>query len=639
MCGIAGFNFEDPGLLRKICNTLRHRGPDDEGYFEDYRISLGNVRLSIIDLPGGRQPIFNEDRSMVVVHNGEIYNYRELRETLLALGHRFYTNSDTEVIVHSYEEWGENSCLKFNGMFAFALWDKKKRTLLLARDRCGIKPLYYTRLRGGRFIFASEIKGIIQCEEVNRSVDLEALHYYLNLRFVPREKTLFKNIWKLPPGTWMKVVGGRNEIRRYWTLVPAPQHFSEDYFIGKLREALTNAVRRNLISDVPLGILLSGGMDSSAILAFASKVSDHPLKAFTMGFGEATDEIEDAVSVATEFGAEHQTLVIEENVLKDYPKMIWHADMPKRNLYPYYIMREAAKYVKVLLGGLGGDELFGGYDWKYQFAEDVERERKVIPRKLARMASKNAAYLALYVSKHGSIFEIEHIHELKRVAHIGSNRDLYLQVASLDEVFDEEWLKKIYGSRLLSKKLPKVGNMFAEYFSNKLTFVDQIMLTDFSVKMPDDFLHVEDTMSMANSIEARVPLLDNELVELASKIPAGLKYNEGRGKYIFRKAMEGILPHKVLRKEKQGFGGTVGLQFSRDIAEYAGQFLPDGYAVRKGYVSRNYIEEVLRHKTSMNLIKHYIVVWDLLAFEIWYRMYMLEESHEPKLQIDALLSE
>ncbi len=639
MCGICGFNFEDPSLLRKICRVLKHRGPDDEGYFEDSHISLGNTRLSIIDLMSGQQPIYNENKSIVVVYNGEIYNYRELRQKLEALGHRFHTNSDTEVIVHMYEERGNDCCTEFNGMFAFALWDMKKRTLLLARDRCGIKPLYYTRLANGRLIFASEIKGILQCEEVERSVDREALHYYLNLRFVPREKTLFKNISRLTPGTYAKFDGKRFQIRRYWNMKPAPAHFTEDYFIAKIREALTNAVKRHLISDVPLGILLSGGMDSSAILAFAAKVSDRPLKAFTMGFGEATDEIDDAASVAAEFGAEHQRLVSEQDILKEYPKMIWHADMPKRNLYPYWIMREASKHVKVLLGGLGGDELFGGYEWKYQFAEDLDRERKVTPKKVALSARRSVESLTKYVSKYGSIFEIDHIHELKRVANIGSNRDLYLQVASLDEVFEEEWLKKIYGKRLLSGRLPKVGEVFAEYFRNDLAFIDQIMLTDFSVKMPDDFLHVEDTMSMANSIEARVPLLDNELVELAGRIPAGLKYKDGRGKYIFRKAMEGILPGRVLRKEKRGFGGTVGVQFSKDIAEYANQLLPEGYAVAKGFVKRKYIEEVLKHKSSMNLIKHYIVIWDLLAFEIWYRMYMLEQSPEPKLEMAALLSQ
>jgi len=636
LCGIAGLNFEDHDLVRKMCRVLRHRGPDEEGYFDGDDVSLGCARLSIIDLKGGRQPIYNEDRSVVVVHNGEIYNFVELRETLERLGHRFYTRSDTEVIVHSYEEWGNDCCLNFNGMFAFALWDLNKKTLLLGRDRCGIKPLYYAKLRDGRFLFASEIKSILQYEGIGRGVDLEALHYYLNLRFVPREKTLFRGIRRLLPGCLMRIAGAKVRIQRYWSLKPAFKKFSEDYFIAKIRQALTRAVRRNLISDVSLGILLSGGIDSSTILAFASRVSEEPVKAFTMGFGEGTDEIGDARYVVEEFGADHKTLVTEADILKEYPRMIWYADMPKRNLYPYYIMREASKHVKVLLGGLGGDELFGGYEWKYQFAEDVERERKAIPHRLMTTLSKKADNLIRYTCRHGSIFDIEYIHQLKRVAHFNDNLNLYLLVMSLDEIFHKECLKKIYSRKLLNRKLPEVGEIFSKYFENDCAFMDQIMLADFSVKLPDDFLHVEDTMSMANSIEARVPLLDNEMVDLAFTIPSTLKYRGGDGKYIFKEAMKGILPNGVLKKEKRGFGGTVGIQFSQEIGEYAKQILPEGHVVREGFVKKGYIENVLKHKTSMDLIKHYIVVWDLLAFELWYRMYILDQSPEPKLSINSL---
>lgn len=636
MCGIAGFNFEDPDLLRRMCRVLKHRGPDDEGYFDDSHMSLGNTRLSIIDLESGRQPIYNEDRSVVVVHNGEIYNYVELRDKLEKLGHRFYTNSDTEVIVHSYEESGTDCCIDFNGIFAFALWDINKDMLLLARDRCGVKPLYYSKLADGRFLFASEIKSIIQYGGVGRDVDLDALHYYINLRFVPRERTLFRNVCRLLPGHLMVMTGKKLQIRRYWTLRFSPLRRSEDFFVVKLREVLTRAVKRNLISDVPLGILLSGGLDSSAILAFASKVSSNPVRTFTMGFGEPTDEIIDASRVAQTYGADHTSLVAKQDLLKEYPRMIWYADMPKRNLYPFYIMREASKHVKVLLGGLGGDELFGGYEWKYQFAEDVEKERRAIPATLLATISKKNRDLIGYVSRYGSVFEIEHLHELKRLAHMNSNLNLYTLVASLDEVFDEESLRKIYSRRMVHRKLPDVGLVFSEYFSNRLRFVDQIMMADFCVKLPDDFLHVEDAMSMANSVEARVPFLDNELVDLACTIPSAFKYRKGAGKYIFRKAMEGIVPSEVLSKEKRGFGGNVGPQFSNEIGEYASQILPDGYAVKRGLIKKKYIDDVLRHKASMNLVKHYIVVWDLLAFEIWYRMYILDQSRQPKLEIDSL---
>ena len=624
MCGICGFNFNEKQLLRDMCRILKHRGPDEIGYFEDDGVSLGCARLSIIDLKSGRQPIFNEDRSVAVVQNGEIYNFLELRTQLERLGHRFYTESDTETIVHSYEQWGEDCCLAFNGMFALALWDQAKRTLLLARDRCGIKPLYYAKL-GSKFLFASEIKSILE-SGIKRKIDLEALHYYLNLRFVPRKKTLFKGISRLLPGTLMKIRDGKATIRRYWTLNPHSRRMSGDYFVAKLRKTLARAAKWALRSDVPLGVMLSGGIDSSAILAFASKVSQRPVKAFTMGFGEPTDEINDAEYVADHFGADHKVLVCKANLLKDYPKMIWHADMPQRNLYPYHIWQEAAKHVKVILGGMGGDELFGGYEWKYQFAEDIERQRRSCSTRLMRSVSGKVQELMRRICRHGSIFEVEHVHQLKRIAHYDSNLHLYLLVMSLDEVFHREDLKKIYGRKLLANRLPDVADVFREYFSNGLGFADQIMLADFSVKMPDDFMHVEDTMSMAHSVEARAPLLDNELVDLAFTIPSALKYNGGESKYIFKKAMKGIVPDRVLEKEKRGFGGTVGIQFSKEIGEYAKQVLPDGHIVKEGFVRKDYIENVLKHRTSMDLIKHYIVAWDLLALELWYRIFLLNQS-------------
>jgi len=635
MCGIAGFNFQDHSLLARMCQAIKHRGPDQEGYFEDERISLGCSRLSIIDIAGGRQPISNEDGSIVVVYNGEIYNYIELKNELLSRGHSFHTNSDTEVIVHSYEEWGDDCCARFNGMFAFALWDRHRRELTLARDRYGIKPLYYTMMADGRFLFGSEIKAILQFDLVKRNVDLEALHYYLNLRFVPLEKTLFRNIARLRPGSLIKLDGKRIRFKRYWNLVPTFSRHSEGYFAERIRQVLHRAVERNLVSDVPLGILLSGGLDSSAILAFASQVRTH-VKAFTMGFGEATDEIEHAKFVAQAFGAEHVALLGDGDVLREYPKMIWYADMPKRNLYPYYVMKEAHKHVKVLLGGLGADELFGGYEWKYQFALDIEKARASTPRKLRMLAARNTRSLLDHLSGAASIFEVEHLHELKRVANIDSNLQLYSQVLSLDEVFHQKYLQKIYSRRMNIDRLPRVPRVFWEYFSNQLGFVDQTMIADFSVKLPDDFLHVEDTMSMANSVEARVPFLDNELVELAFSIPSSLKYKDGTGKYIFKKAMEGVVPNEVLAKEKQGFGGNIGLQFSKEIAEYARQTLPDGYTVKDGFVRKKYISDVLRHRTSVNLIKHYIVIWDLLAFEMWYRMYILDKSPQPKLDLNSI---
>ena len=636
MGGIAGFTFDDEKLLKEMCDLLVHRGPDDEGYYTDSGISLGSRRLDVIDLKTGRQPIFNEDRSIVVVCDGGIYNFRELREELEAKGHRFYTNSDTEVIVHSYEEWGIGCFSKFNGMFSLAMWDSGKKELILARDPLGIKPLYYTFLNDD-LIFASEIKAILRLNEIKRKVDLNAFHYYINLRFVPKELTMFEGIRKLLPGNY--IIYSKGEVRRgaFWKLEPKEIEYGEGYLIKRLREILKRAVERHLISDVPVGIYLSGGLDSSIITAFASKVSERPVMTFTMGFGEPTDELKDARFVADHFGTNHRELVVEASLLKDYPLMIWYADMPKRNLYPYYIAKEAAKYVKVVLSGLGSDELFGGYEWKYRFAEDVEKERKRMPRNLVDGMKKKVKDLIKCVSEYGSVHEVEYLHHLKRLLYLDSNVDLYLLVMSLDEVFNEVFLKRIYGKRLLKKRLPDVRDVFREYFKEDLSFVNQIMLADFMVKMVDDFLYVDDSMSMANSLEGRFPFLDLELVEFAFKIPARYKFRNGMGKYILKKVGEGILPDRVLKKAKQGFGGNVGIQFSKEIYEYARQILPEGYTVKKGFVKKRYIDEVLGYRASMSLTKHYIVIWDLLAFEIWYRIFILPSRVEkPKNGIDAL---
>jgi len=638
MCGIVGFTFEDPVLIKRMCDILQHRGPDDEGYYIDSCISLGNRRLSIIDLKTGHQPIYNEDESIVVVHNGEIYNFMELRNELERIGHKFYTNSDTEVIVHAYEEWGDDFMRKFNGMFAFALWDANRKKLLLARDPCGIKPLYYTILKNGSLLFASEIKAILQHEEIRREVDKEAFHYYVNLRFTPGEKTMFKGIKRLLPGHYLVMEKETIKIRKFWDIIPSPQNYSESYLIKKLRDILRRAVRRHLISDVPLGVYLSGGIDSSTIVALASEMMDEPLKTFTMGFGEFTDELEDAQFVADYFGTDHRELIVSTDLLKDYPKMIWHADTPKRNLYPYYIAREVGKNVKVVLSGLGGDELFAGYEWKYKFAEDVEEERKRIPQELVKNAQEDALKLLRYVCKYGSVHEIEYIHNLKRIAYLNSNVDLYLLVMSLDEVFHEDYLPNIYGENMLKDYLPPVRDIFMPYFQNDLSFVDQILLADFKVKMTDDFLFVDDAMSMAHSVEGRYPFLDRELVEFAFTIPHEFKFNHKEGKYILKKAMKGLLPKRVLKKAKQGFGSNVGIRFSRELYELAKQLLPEGYIVRNGFIKKKYIEDVLSYRTSISLMKHYALIWSLIAFEIWYRIFIIpEEIHKPQLNINSIV--
>ncbi len=638
MCGIAGFTFDDPTLIRKMCQTIDHRGPDEEGYYVDSRISMGSRRLSIIDLKSGKQPIYNEDHSIAIVYNGMIYNFLELRNMLEEVGHRFYTNTDTEVVIHSYEEWGDDCVKKFNGMFAFGLWDSNRQKLMLARDLCGIKPLYYTTLDNNSVIFASEIKAILQCESVKRAVDLNAFHYYINLRFLPREKTLFSGINRVLPGHYLIV--GKDGVRyeQFWGLNYDSRDKGEDYFVNRLEDILRSAVKKQMISDVPVGVYLSGGMDSSTIVALASETVDEPLNTFTMGFGEHTDEMDDARYVADYFKTKHHELVIKSTLLKEYPNMIWYADMPKRNLYPYYIAKEVGRHVKVVLSGVGGDELFGGYDWKYSFAKNIEEERKRIPSYLKREMQENASQLIKYISTYGDLQDIEHLNHLKRIANHSKNADLYLIVMSLDEVFQDDYLHRVYGDRMLNQILPPVINIFKPYFDNNLSFIDQILLADFKVKMVDDFLYVDDAMSMANSLEGRYPFLDRDLIEFAFTIPHKYKFHRNEGKYVLKKVMRKILPVRVLDKMKQGFGGNVGMQFSQEIAEYAKQLLPDGYAVKKKFIKKKYVEDVLNRRTSMNMVKHYAVMWNLLAFEVWYRIFIVpDEVKKPDTTIDLMI--
>jgi len=638
MCGIFGFyGFEDKNLLRDMAKILRHRGPDDRGFFLDKNIGLGNVRLSIIDVEGGKQPIFNEDGSIVVVYNGEIYNFRELRKELEEKGHRFYTNTDTEVIVHAYEEWGLDCIKKFNGMFAFALWDSNKKLLFLARDRSGIKPLYYT-ICNGNFLFASEIKALLLHSEIKRKLDLQAFHYFINLRYVPKEYTLIEEIKKLLAGHYLVVSNKEGvKIARYWKPKIDIKNYSENYFAKMLLKKLKNAIKRHLISDVPVGIYLSSGLDSSTVVALASQVSEDPIKTFTLVFGDPQDEHLDSRKIAEKFETDHKEVYIEEyKLLREYPKMIWFADMPKRNLYPYYLAKGVSKYVKVVLSGLGSDELFGGYDWKYQFAINVEKLRRNIPSNELNKLKKYAHEIVKALANFGYLEDIELINKLKKILFVDSKVDLYLAISSLDEVFIEEYLGNIYGNAVNIDDLTPVREIFKEYFRGNERFVDQILLADYSVKLTDDFLHVEDTMSMANCLESRVPFLDNELVEFAFTIPSHLKFNGRTNKYILKKAMKDILPREVIKREKKGFGVNVYLKFRDEIKDYAEQILSEGNAVRLGLIRKNYVEKVLRTYPQPDMAKHYTLIWNLLTFEIWYEIFINNDKiGKPKFDIDA----
>ena len=636
MCGIVGINFEDVNLVKQMCKVITHRGPDDEGYYSDKNITLGHKRLSIIDLHTGKQPIYNKDKSIVIVYNGEIYNYRELRDALEAKGHRFYTASDTEVIIHAYEEYGYDCVNLFNGMFAFAIWDSNKKEIFLARDRIGIKPLHYTFLEDGTFLFASEIKSLLQYEKVRREVDLQSLHQFINLRYVPRERTMFKGIKRLLPAHIMIVKKEGVKIRRYWEPKIQYSNKSEGYYIKKLRKLLEESVNRHMISDVPVGISLSGGIDSSTIVALASQITREPLKTFCMGFGTENDEITDAQLVADHFGTEHHEVVIERSLLKEYPRMIWYADEPKRNLYPYYVSELVGKHVKTVQGGLGGDELFGGYVFKYNFVHKIEEMRKKAIFETKTKISRIADELISFQTRYGDMVDDEYLDYLEMVRVLNSNTDLYLVTQTLDKVFDSGYLERIYGEELLKEELISIREIYRPYFDNKLSFIDQVFLADFSVKMVDDFLFVDDRMSMAHSVESRVPFLDNELVDFAFTIPSNLKLKDPNGKYILKMAMKDLLPKEVLKKKKLGFSSGTYETYLRELREIAMQKLPEGNLVNEGYFKQDYINKVLNAIPNQRLNLHYNVIWNLLTFETWYEIFINGDVRKPKLDMNKI---
>ncbi|MFX0141539.1 MAG: asparagine synthase (glutamine-hydrolyzing) [Candidatus Hodarchaeota archaeon] len=645
MCGITGiYGQEDLNLIRKMTDSLIHRGPDDVDYYHDSQITLGHRRLSIIDLLKGRQPIYNEDRSIIIVYNGEIYNFKSIRKFLEEKGHTFYTDTDTEVIVHAYEEFGIDSFSQFNGMFAFALWDTNTRKLILVRDRHGIKPLYYYKDPNSlNVFFASEIKAILQNEEIPRVLNKEALHQFLNLRYCPGPKTLLKNIMRVPPGVFLEITadGIKEKTFAKLDLSMFNQPISEEKAINDLRQILYSSVQRHMISDVPIGIYLSGGIDSSSLVALVNQNSDKTLSTFCMGFGEDNDELEDAQLVADYFGTSHKSFIVKSNLNKDLPKLIWYADFPKRNLYTYYVSEVVSQYVKVVLSGLGADELFGGYIWKYKFLEENKKFLKKIQKSNRSLQDLKAAAQLLFANQimSGPLLQDRHCRYLKQILTLDSTLDQYLLIKSLDEVLLKDQLTDRYGPQLNGFDEESIRNVYTRFFDNQLAPTDQCLLADFSIKAVDDFLFVEDAMSMANSLECRVPYLDNELVEFAFKLQNSLKFQNGEGKYILRKAMRPLLPKAVFKKKKQGFGPlSAEAFFNKEVRGLAEQLLPNGSLVRNNFLKSNYINRVLSCSSSPDLAEHYNFLQNCVTAEIWYRMYIEpEEFVKPSFEISAFL--
>lgn len=623
MCGICGvFNFRglpvDRGLVDKMMSVIQHRGPDGSGSFISGCIGLGHRRLSIIDLSGGSQPISNEDGSINMIFNGEIYNFIELRKELVKYGHVFRTESDTEVIVHGYEQWGSDCVTRFNGMFAFALWDANRRELFLARDHLGVKPLYYIKL-GDRFLFASEIKALLTVPECPREVDLKALGTLFVLRYVPSPDTLFRDIKKLPPAHHMVVHSGGIRIERFWKWRPQTlAQVDESELIDSYRDLLEDAVRLQMRSDVPVGLFLSAGLDSGALLAMMSQQSSGPVHTFTIGFeqGEKSNETVDARQIAEKFGADHTEMIVSPRDYQDhYERHLRDLEEPVGNETAaafYFVSLIASRKVKVALSGQGADEPWAGYS-------------RYIGIKMSEIYSRLPHVLTRGVL--GPIVE-----------RFGKDERLRRGAVALDEPDVLTRLVKIYSFYSSAMRVKLFQPWLLEHVSadgqdarqalrhlqadvEGMDVLTQMLYIDTRANLPDDLLMVADKTSMANSLEARVPYLDYRLIEFIETLPANLKLRGFEGKYLHKRALKKWLPRKVVHQKKKGFANPINQWLQHSMSRYVDDCLLSDSSVIKSYFNKDYINQLVSdHKAGrQNYLRH---IYLLISLELWHRTFI-----------------
>ncbi|HEX7331552.1 MAG TPA: asparagine synthase (glutamine-hydrolyzing) [Pyrinomonadaceae bacterium] len=640
MCGITGFVRGDKGpvpgtadsadLIDRMCHAIRHRGPDDQGVMIKNGAVLGMRRLSIIDLEGGHQPISGEDGSVTVVFNGEIYNFRELQPLLSSRGHIFETHSDTEAIVHAYEEFGTSSVDHLRGMFAFAIWDDRKRKLFLARDRVGKKPLFYTVTDQGTFVFGSELKSLLVHPEVKRKINLTALDAYLTLGYVPDSQCIFEDIYKLPPGHHLTFSENRVAIEKYWdfNFSPDPSLTHEECIDG-LRELLDDAVRLRLVSDVPLGAFLSGGIDSSTVVGVMARHMGRPVKTFSIGFHEDSfSELKYARLTAKKFATDHHEFFVTPEICDVVEELVWHLDEPfsDPSVIPTYMVSKLARqHVKVVLSGDGGDELFAGYT---RYVTDRKRRGfSLLPRVIRESVMQRLSAKL----PHGSLGR-NYIHN---VALDPVHR--YLDSVSVFTGLNRQLL---YTSDF-RKQLGTDGGVIAEFRAHAATVntgepLDQLLLIDSKTYLPGDILTKVDRMSMAVSLETRVPLLDHKLIEFVMRIPASMKMSGTETKYIFKKAVADLVPQEILNRPKQGFGMPIQQWINAQLKERIRDTLQGLRARQRDYINPRYLN-VLLDEHERGRRDHSYALWNLFMLELWHRTFV----DQPGTQVsysDAALS-
>lgn len=598
MCGVNGFSAlggsasggNNRILIEQMNEKIRHRGPDDEGFYLDENISLGHRRLSIIDLSeNGKQPIFNEDKSLCIIFNGEIYNFRELKKDLENKGHKFFSQTDTEVVLHLFEEYGEGCSGYLNGIFAFAIWNIKNKELFLARDRIGIKPLYYYH-KDGKFIFSSEIKAILE-HNIKREINLEALNHYFRLMYVPAPLTMFKNIYKLPQAHYLKLKDGKIEIKQYWEIEDFSDLKSKEEIIAKIQDLMRQSVKGQLISDRPVGILLSGGIDSTSVLGVSREFLSGEIKTFSVGFDieDKNNKFNADLGLAREtskfYNTKHYELMVSgKDILDNLEKVIYQMDEPTAEptqIATFLLARMAKKEVAVVLGGDGGDELFGGYK-RYYYSYLLDRYLPVKPSFL--MADIYGKFM-------------------------------FQKETEIEKILNREINNLAVTEKLFREKAKSYRAGFAKNF----------MLMDLNTWLADESLMRSDKMTMAHGLEQRVPILDHYLVELAAKIPSKYKMaSKEQGKAIFIEAMKSYLPEHVLNSGKKKVWLTPMSEWlRRGLNDYTKEVLsPEYFPENKKYFDFDGIREMFddhieKRKYNLNLI------WALITFQIWCKKYLL----------------
>jgi len=623
MCGICGIYHRDGSpverdALDRMMSVISHRGPDGYGSYIKGEIGLGHRRLSIIDLGGGAQPMTNEDDSLQIIFNGEIYNYVELRDELKQSGHRFKTQSDTEVILHAYEQWGHSCVTKFNGIFAFALWDIPKRQLFLARDHLGVKPLYYTML-GARFLFGSEIKCLLSDSECPREVDLRSLAKFFALRYVPSPDTMFEGINKLPPGHFMTVSSSAVQIQRYWMWTPKLRsRINESELVEEYRSLVEDAVRLQMRSDVPVGLFLSSGIDSGALLALMSRQSDKPIRTFTIGFeqGEQQNETADARDLAHQFGADHDEMIVRpEDYTSYFERYMWDLEEPVGNetsVAFYFVSLIASRKVKVVLSGQGADEPWAGY-------------HRYMGVKLSTLYSKLPSVITKGLFA-GVVNRYATNERLRRGVVSLQETDVLTRFIKIYSFFNTEMKTQLF-KPWVKERISADGDESRQALSGLYSDVQdldpltQMLYIDTRASLPDDLLMVGDKTSMANSLEARVPFLDYRLVEFIESLPPNMKLRGFQGKYLHKKAIEKWLPRSVVHRKKKGFENPIDQWLRGSMKHYVNECLLSDSSGVSQFFEKAYLRKLIEdHEAGrQNYLRH---IYLLIAFELWHQRFI-----------------